>query len=195
MPEARNPQPRLDPRQPLVLDTRELSRRAGSSRRVRLVTAAPADFGIPLIGVPAGTELTLELLLEAVMEGVLVSGTVRGRTAGECVRCLDAVERELEVDFQELYVYPESEAGDDEASRLDHDLLGLEPTLRDAVVLALPFRPVCREDCPGLCPDCGQRMADEPGHRHEQIDPRWAALAAFTTDDAAGSARSRPEKE
>ena len=117
------------------------------------------------------------------------------RLVGECARCLDPITARLSVDFQELYVYPESEAGDDEASRLDHDLLDLEPALRDAVVLALPFRPVCREDCPGLCPDCGQRMADEPGHRHEQIDPRWAALAAFTTDDAAGSARSRPEKE
>ena len=48
--------------------------------------------------------------------------------------------------------------------------------LRDAVVLALPMQPVCREDCAGLCAECGVRLADDPDHRHEVTDIRWAAL-------------------
>jgi uncharacterized metal-binding protein YceD (DUF177 family) len=91
---------------------------------------------------------------------------------------------DLEVDIQQLYVYPghENEADDDEIGRLVDDYIDLEPLLRDAVVLALPLAPVCRDDCPGLCPDCGARLADvEPDHGHEQVDPRWAALRAIST--------------
>ena len=71
---------------------------------------------------------------------------------------------------------------------LQDDLVDLEPLLRDAVVLALPFQPLCRDDCPGLCTECGARLADDPDHAHEAaIDPRWAALAQLDdrldTDD------------
>jgi uncharacterized protein len=70
---------------------------------------------------------------------------------------------------------------DDEERYLDGDLLDLEPTFRDAVVLALPMSPLCREDCPGLCVECGVPLADAgPGHRHEDApDPRWAGLKQF----------------
>ena len=72
---------------------------------------------------------------------------------------------------------------DDEVSTLEGDLLDLEPLLRDAVVLALPFQPLCEDDCPGLCPECGVRLADDPEHSHEApVDPRWAGLAALKQD-------------
>jgi uncharacterized protein len=46
------------------------------------------------------------------------------------------------------------------------------------VVLALPVAPLCRPDCPGLCVECGERLADlDAGHSHQMLDPRWAALA------------------
>ena len=87
---------------------------------------------------------------------------------------------DVEVDFQELFAYEESDTatdgGDDDASRLEGDLLGLEPLLRDAVVLALPMQPVCKDDCPGLCSQCGARLADDPDHHHDAVDIRWAAL-------------------
>jgi uncharacterized protein len=45
----------------------------------------------------------------------------------------------------------------------------------------LPFQPLCRDDCPGLCIECGARLADDPGHRHEEpVDPRWAALQGLS---------------
>ncbi|MBA3233381.1 MAG: DUF177 domain-containing protein [Propionibacteriales bacterium] len=176
---------RLDPRSPLVINTHELGRRPGSMRTLELSAPAPADLGIELIGVPSGSRLELQLRLEAVMEGVLVSGEATAQLAGECARCLELIEDDLAVDLQELYVYPESEAEEDEASRLDGEFLDLEPVVRDAVVLALPFRPVCQPDCPGLCLECGERLVDDPGHAHEEsVDPRWAALSALSLPKA-----------
>ena len=83
--------------------------------------------------------------------------------------------------FQELYAYEHSTTDEttdeDEVGRMQGDLIDLEPDLRDAVVLALPNHPLCREDCPGLCPECGVHWDDLPAdHSHQQVDPRWAAL-------------------
>ena len=171
----------LDPRAPLVLDTRELGRRPGSMHGVSRTVPAPADLGIEVLRVPEGSQVELDLRLEAVMEGVLVTGTALAALEGECVRCLGPITDELEVDLQELYVYDDRDHDpdeDDEVSMLQDDLLDLEPLLRDAVVLALPFQPLCQPDCPGLCVECGARLLDDPDHGHEEpVDPRWAALA------------------
>jgi uncharacterized protein len=167
----------------LVLDTHDLVRRAGEMRVVRTTVEAPADLGIAVIGVPEGSPLELDLRLEAVVEGVLVTGTAAARLAGECVRCLTALTDEVEVDVQELFTYPGSEASDGEASRLHGELLDLEPVLRDAIVLELPFQPVCRPDCAGLCPACGLDLNLVDGHTHDDaVDPRWAGLAQFGSD-------------
>ena len=179
---------RLDPRAPLVLDTRELGRRPGSQRQKSFTAPAPADLGIEVLRVPEGSPVEFDIRLEAVMEGVLVTGTASAGLDGECVRCLEPIHDEIEVDFQELFVYEEKDdETDDEdsgTSRLEGDLLDLEPLLRDAVVLSLPFQPLCQDDCPGLCIECGARLADDPDHQHEEpIDPRWAALQGLTQDD------------
>lgn len=175
----------LDPRSPLVLDTHEIGRRPGTMREVKRTVAAPEDLGTVVIGVPTGDDVELDLRLEAVMEGIWVSGSVRARAVGECVRCLAEVVEEVDAPFQELYAYPEraavaAEEGDDEEDvrELEGDLIDLEPALRDTVVPALPFRPVCSADCPGLCSVCGARLADPQNadHTHETIDPRWAEL-------------------
>jgi uncharacterized protein len=188
----------LDPRSPYVLDTHELGRRPGSMRKLQRTVPAPEDLGTEVIGVPAGSDLELDLRLESVMEGVLVSGTARGLATGEWWRCLDDVVREVDGDFQELYNYPDSrssthhghrgkaaeaEEDDEDTYELEGELLDLEPVIRDAVVLALPFQPVCSEDCPGLCSQCGARLADDPEHHHEDVDPRWAALQNLVSPD------------
>ncbi|GAA4448666.1 hypothetical protein GCM10023170_031930 [Phytohabitans houttuyneae] len=142
---------------------------------------APADLGLELIRVPDGADLTLDLRMESVSEGVLVSGTASAPTAGECGRCLRPISDSVVVPIQELYAYEHSTTDEttdeDEVGRLQGDLVDLEPALRDAVVLALPVTPLCRDDCPGLCPECGVHWDELPaGHSHEQVDPRWAAL-------------------
>ncbi|HEU5035776.1 MAG TPA: YceD family protein [Nocardioides sp.] len=169
-----------------MLDTRELGRRPGSQHQVKRTVPAPADLGIEVLRVPEGSPVDLDLRLEAVMEGVLVTGSASAVLAGECARCLEPIDDEIDVRFQELFVYDDqdySSGEDDEVSMLEGDLVDLEPLLRDAVVLALPFQPLCEDDCPGLCPDCGARLKDDPGHAHEEpIDPRWAGLAALKQD-------------
>ena len=190
---------RLDPRAPLVLDTRELGRRPGSQRQKSFSAPAPADLGIEVLRVPEGSPVEFDIRLEAVMEGVLVTGTASAGLDGECVRCLEPIHDEIEVDFQELFVYEEKDdETDDEdsgTSRLEGDLLDLEPLLRDAVVLSLPFQPLCQDDCPGLCIECGARLADDPGHQHEEpIDPRWAALRGLAEDDVPSRNPGVPEE-
>lgn len=181
-----NPQHTLDPKDPFVIDARALGRRAGSQKEYSWIAPAPDELGIEVLTVPVGSPVTLELRLEAVLEGVLVTGTATAGLAGECVRCLVTLEDDLQVDFCELFLYerPADEQDDDEDLLvLEDDLLDLEPLLRDAVVLELPFQPLCREECPGLCVECGARLADDPTHAHEEpIDPRWAALADLTAD-------------
>ncbi|GAA3726283.1 YceD family protein [Plantactinospora mayteni] len=178
----------LNPRSPLVLDTRELPRRPGVLRTVSRTVAAPADLGVELIGVPEGADLNLDLRLESVSEGVLVSGTVTGPIQGECGRCLCPITDSLVVPIQELYAYAHSTTDEttdeDEVGRMQGDLIDLEPALRDAVVLALPTNPVCREDCPGLCPECGVHWDELPAeHSHQQVDPRWAGLSQLTRQE------------
>ncbi|MFE0580617.1 MULTISPECIES: DUF177 domain-containing protein [unclassified Streptomyces] len=191
---------RLDHRNPLVFDTHELGRRPGAMQRLSREIDAPADLGLAgVIGVPEGAPVKLSLRLESVMEGVLVTGTVRASATGECVRCLEAVGRELKADFQEMFSYPDADdrgrakaepaddAEDDEDTLfLEDGLFDLEPVLRDAVVLALPMQPVCREDCLGLCPDCGLSLNDDPDHHHDAVDIRWAALQELVVTDQDG---------
>jgi uncharacterized protein len=180
--------PHLNPRSPLVLETRDLPRRPGALHAVRRTVPAPEDLGLELIGVPHGAELDLQLRMESVSEGVLVSGIVTGPLAGECGRCLRPISDTLDVPLQEFYAYEHSTTDEttdeDEVGRLQGDLIDLEPALRDTVVLSLPANPVCREDCPGLCPECGVPIDELPaGHTHEQIDPRWAALSQIKTSE------------
>lgn len=177
----------LDPRSSLVLDTKEVGRRPGSMVELTRTIEAPADFGTVVLAVPQGDPLRVDVRLESVVEGVLVSGSVRAIGTGMCVRCLDPVAVEIDVTFQELYGYTDrlahhASVGDEEAEeelRVEDGLIDLEPALRDAVVPALPFQPVCAPSCPGLCSQCGVRLVDDPGHHHDVIDPRWSALTAL----------------
>jgi uncharacterized protein len=166
---------------PLVVDAHEMGRQPGTERTLELTVQAPADMGYDVYAVPEGSTIGLELRLEAIMEGILATGTISARAVGECVRCLEPIDEPVVVGFQELYLF-EAPSSQEESEEEDHvledEMLDLEPVLRDAVVLALPHNPLCVPDCPGLCPECGARLADDPEHTHgEAIDPRWSALS------------------
>jgi uncharacterized protein len=177
---------RRDPSGPWVIDTRDVGRRPGSMKRYSRTVPAPDDLGFKgVIEVLPGSDVELDLRAESVVEGVLISGTVTAELAGECSRCLDPMSDTLTVQITELYAYPDSatdaSTDADEVSRIvgiNGDLVDTEPAVRDAVLLALPQAPLCADDCPGLCPECGGKRAElGADHRHETIDPRWAALA------------------
>jgi uncharacterized protein len=149
-------------------------------REVHRRIAAPQDWALELVKVTPGAPVDLDLRLESVMDGVLVTGSIAAPVTAECGRCLDPITSQLSAPVQELFSY-EPDPEDEEAPVVDGDLIDLEGVLRDAVVLALPLNPVCDEDCPGLCPGCGIRLADaDEGHHHDEVDPRWASLAALS---------------
>ena len=171
-----------------VFDTRSLGRSPGSFRDETRTAHAPEGLGSGLVLVPAGADVALDLRFEAVSEGVLVTGSAIAPLTGECARCLEPLTSSTEVSIQELYRYqpdPGEDEADDEERFLDGDRLDLEPAFRDAVVLALPLSPLCREDCPGLCAECGVRLAEAgPRHGHgADLDPRWGPLRQLDVSD------------
>ena len=171
-----------------TFDMRALGKRPGEYRDEKRTAAAPDGLGSGLVLVPAGADVALDLRFEAVSEGVLVTGSAVAPLTGECARCLEPLTSTIEVSFQELYRYlpdPGEDGDDGEDRTLDGDHLDLEPAFRDAVVLALPLSPLCRDDCPGLCAECGALLAEAgPDHGHgDKVDPRWGLLAKLDIHD------------
>lgn len=177
---------------PLLLNISRLGRRPGTMITVTQTVPSPSRMGLDLIGIAEGAPLELDLRLESVSEGVLVTGTVSAPTTGECARCLTPITGEVSIDLTELFAYPDSTTDEtteeDELGRVGAsgipDTIDLEQPIIDAVGLALPFAPLCGPDCAGLCAECGVALATaEPGHHHEQLDPRWAKLAGLLERD------------
>ena len=188
----RNAAARRAPRSPLVINISRLGRRPGSMLTISETVPSPSRIGLDLIGVDEGAPLKLDLRIESVSEGALVTGTVSAPTSGECARCLTPITGDVEIDLTELFAYPDSATDEttdpDEIGRVGSsgqpDTVDLEQPIIDAIGLALPLSPLCGPDCAGLCPQCGVPLATaEPGHHHEQIDPRWAKLAGLVDKD------------
>jgi uncharacterized protein len=160
-----------------VLAVHDVMHRPGEMRERTETFPAPEHLGEGVAAVAKGAEIALDVRLESLHDGILVSAEVDTVATGECVRCLDPVSIPVQVEFQELFAYSPDEAFD---FAVQDDHVDLEPVVRDAVVLALPFQPVCRPDCPGLDPETGERLADHPERApREVLDPRWAALEGF----------------
>ncbi|NLB46425.1 MAG: DUF177 domain-containing protein [Microbacteriaceae bacterium] len=164
---------------------RDIVGRPGEMRERTRTIAVPEPFGEALAVIREGEPLDLDVRLESVHEGILVSATARTTMHAECGRCLQDFAAPFEVEFQELFAYTPTEA-DEYGVHGDH--VNLEPPLRDAVVLALPFQPVCRPDCPGLDPETGELRDAEVAAEPDVVDPRWAALAGFLAEDTDVSA-------
>jgi uncharacterized protein len=162
---------------PYALRVRDLALRTGDMREQSLDIAVPDTLGAGVIAVRTGAQMQIDLRFEALHEGLLVSGHASAEATGECSRCLIDISEPVEVDFAELFAYDASEEFD---FQVHDDHVDVEPVVRDAVVLSLPFQPVCRPDCPGLDPVTGERLADV-GERAvpEAVDPRWAALSGL----------------
>mgnify|MGYP003462998686 CR=1 FL=1 len=145
---------------------------AGEMREYTIKETTRESWGEGLVAVPVGENVDVDVRLESVHEGILVTGDVATAFTGICGRCLQAIDEPLQVDFQELFAYPGTEAAD---------------------LLSLPFQPVCEPDCPGLDPETGEKLAiDSDAHPEEAHDPRWAALGKFTTDPGTGEDGTGP---
>jgi len=165
----------------IPVDLHKLGRHPGEMIERHIEVPAPSDLSIAMVGVPEGSPVTIDLTCQSAGDGVLVEGVADVILAGQCARCLSDFERPASYDLQELYFYPgrEPEESDDELHVAD-DVIDLEPVLRAAIVLNLPFSPLCSDDCAGLCQVCGADLNEQPDHVHEAPpDDRWAALATI----------------
>lgn len=157
-----------------MISVHELVRRPGEMRELHLKIAALAAMGNGIVAVGEGAPLSIDLRLESVHEGILATGEVETEASGDCSRCLEPLNLPVKVDFQELFAY----SGQSDEDLLVHDnQIDMEQVVIDSVVLSLPFQPVCSEDCPGLCAECGEKLAEGREHQHEApVDPRWSGL-------------------
>lgn len=165
---------------PFTIGVHDLIHRPGEQREKSIDISVPEKLGEGLVAVEPGTPLHMDVRLESVHEGILVTAEVATTASGECGRCLDPLTEAVRVEIQELFAYSHDEAFDFE---VQDDHVDLEPLVRDAVVLALPFQPVCRPDCAGLHPETGERLAEgQAPSQNESLDPRWAALRDLASE-------------
>ena len=179
-------------RSPFLFNTHDLPRRAGELREVHLSISEHEGMGFDVISIPKNEPIEIDLRVESVSEGVLATAHIESTALGECGRCLDPIKFEINENFQELYEYPKEiksksktknqedgdEDSEDEVRQMDGDDIDLDGPIRDAIILNLPLNPLCKPDCMGLCPDCGEKLENLPkDHAHEKVDARWAALS------------------
>ena len=170
----------MKPGGPLVVGVADLLRRPGSTREEHL-QAVLDGLAVSSAAVVDGAAVSVDVRLEAVNEGIVAKGTVSAPWTGECRRCLQQVEQVLTADVMEIF---EDNPVEGETSKLDHDRIDLEPVAREAVLLELPLAPLCREDCAGLCSECGaDRNTVDCGHGIEVVDDRWSALGDLKFDE------------
>jgi uncharacterized protein len=156
------------------------------------------DYAFDGVEIDLGEELRLaspisgRVHLARTNRGLLVDADASTTLAEECARCLRDIEVPVTVEFETealpsidlqtgspVRLAPE-DADEDVIILSDHHELDLERSIREAILLAEPIAPLCREDCPGLCPICGERLEDgDHDHPDEDIDPRLEALKAF----------------
>jgi uncharacterized protein len=169
----------------LVLHVADLRRSPGSRRPVEL-EAVLDDLAVTGSAVPVGAPVRARLVLESVPDGIVVTGSVAAAWEGSCRRCLGPATGEVRVPVREIY---EPHPVEGETWPLEADRVDVEPVVREAVLLELPMVPLCREDCAGICPQCGvDRNAAGCDCRVEVRDDRWAPLdeLRFDDDPAAG---------
>jgi uncharacterized protein len=170
------------------VDVRDLVDRPGSHRTVHV--EEPIDgLETELARVPPDRPVEADLLMESVVEGILASGPVSGTVRYSCARCLKPFNGAFQVEVQELFAR-EVRSEEDEYP-LGEGVVDVEPLIRDVVVTAMPFAPLCRPDCAGLCSRCGSDLNDGPCSCSPEQDARWSALSEIRFDVEA----SREDRE
>jgi uncharacterized protein len=162
-----------------AIDVRDLLDSPGSSRQVHLA-ARFDDLEGELAEVSLEVPIRIDVLLESVLEGILVSGPLSGRIDYRCARCLKPFSGDFRVEVTELFALQADDNDDDYPVR--EGSIDLEPMVRDSVLLAMPFSPLCRQDCLGLCERCGGDRNLGECSCPPAVDPRWEPLSQLRLD-------------
>jgi uncharacterized protein len=164
----------------LQISVHDLINKPGTMREKQVDVVIDEPMANFAIGIPAGSTIEIDARFESVHEGILVTGDAFATASGECSRCLDPIDSAVEVEFQELFAYSGTSEDD---FVVENESIDLDQVIRDAVVLSLPFQPVCSAGCKGLCVTCGAKLNEDPQHAHEApVDPRWNALTNLKED-------------
>ena len=164
---------------PLLINAAELLRRPGNDRDVEL-SVTPAELDLDDVHVAADAGVDVHLHLESLPDGIVVTGALAVPWTGTCRRCLGPASGTARADVHELYQHTVT---DPDAFELVGDQLDLRPMVRELLLLEVPETPLCREDCAGLCPQCGvDRNETECGCTTAVGDPRWDALGALRAE-------------
>ena len=157
----------------LVVNVVELVRQPGTVRHVdTVVPLGELDAVDARLGGDAG-DVAVELMLESTLDDIVVTGRLTVEWSDECRRCLRPLADALRIDIEERY----AESPDLDTFPITNGQIDLRPLVREEVLLAIPDAPLCRGDCPGLCPACGVDLQSSPDHGHpEERDERWAVL-------------------
>lgn len=181
---------------PWSIPISQLSLKPGNMQDIdHVIMPAPSGIGDNLVGIPEGTGVTVNGMLESLADGILFTGTISAPFDAECARCLEPIHDTITVAPVVFYTYeedmPASFSSDEEevdiiASQDETDdtyplspqsiYLNMEALVRDFLAQALPLQPLDREDCRGLCPQCGINLNDHPDHHHDVVNIQWAAL-------------------
>ena len=157
----------------LLVNAVELARQPGAVRHVdTVVPLAELDALDPRLGGDAG-DVGVDLTLESTLDDIVVTGSLTVEWSDECRRCLRPLDDTLRIEVEERY----ADAPELDEFPIVNGQIDLRPMVREEVLLAIPDAPLCRDDCPGLCPMCGVDLQSSPEHGHpEERDERWAAL-------------------
>jgi uncharacterized protein len=110
-------------------------------------------------------------------QGLLVQVKLQGSLDTECVRCLNPFSQFLTPEFTELYAFTRNSITDSGLLLPENHQIDLSPLVREYMLLELPINPVCRPDCKGLCPVCGNNLNENTCvHDDSMIDPRLSVL-------------------
>jgi uncharacterized protein len=143
-----------------------------------------------VMGKGLNNEIKGRVKLTRTNRGILVQGSLKTGVPLECSRCLKSFENPLTINIEEEY-FPiidvnsgtALEIPDDPGSFMidEHHILDLREAIRQNSLLAIPMKPLCREDCAGLCSQCGKNLNESTCDcNNEVIDPRWAKLAQLS---------------
>ncbi len=165
-----------DPHSPLRLNVGfVVAQSAGFSRDF--------PFEIPKINLPPDLhlkDLLGEIRVTRTPQGILLQASLQAATELECVRCLTSFEQPLKMSFTELYAFSQRYMTDSGLLMPETGIIDLTPVLREYAVLEIPISPLCKPDCKGLCPVCGNNLNESTcNHEDDSGDPRLASLRSL----------------
>lgn len=145
------------------------------------------DFDLPAVQVSEDLDVSYvqgQLRLTRTAQGLYGQGRIRATTPQECVRCLAPFDQELSARVDDLFVSPASATTEGLLAIPETAILDLSPLLREYFLLDVPLQPVCRADCKGLCPECGNNLNETTcSHPAFDVDPRLAGLQSLLSQD------------